>query len=293
MPSDIIRTIPAIRLTWRRLWPGAVPCVLTMPALLVCTGILIPFITAVRLSVQRGLDDYADLLTNAGFWNAVRAGLGDAAGPGLLELLLGFGLAALLCRPTVLNDFLARALLLPLLMAPAMPALMWKLLTGPGVAGLAGHLPVLRAGWPPGPTLAAAATLVVDVWVNTPWMMFLLLLGLRRLPRRRIEAARLDGVPGAFVLARVIVPALAPYVVATAALRLLESLRQIDLRYAMGGAGAANGPLVLRLPAYLAQAGAADAARLAVVLIVVALATSAIGTILVMQWRTLRGRADA
>ena len=48
-----------------------------------------------------------------------------------VELLLGLGIALLLRRSTWLNNALSIALLLPLMVAPAIAALMWKLMTHP------------------------------------------------------------------------------------------------------------------------------------------------------------------
>jgi multiple sugar transport system permease protein len=49
-----------------------------------------------------------------------------------LELLLGLGIALLLQRRSMVNNFISIMLLLPLMIAPALAALMWKLMTNPG-----------------------------------------------------------------------------------------------------------------------------------------------------------------
>ena len=52
---------------------------------------------------------------------------------------------------------------------------------------------------------------LVDIWVYTPFMMILLLAGLRALPRQPFEAAELDGVPATFVFFRITLPMLAEF----------------------------------------------------------------------------------
>ena len=63
------------------------PYVLTLPALLVCVGILIPFFTAVYYSLQRynlkmphmkgfiWFDNYVNIFTDPSFWNTIRVSL--------------------------------------------------------------------------------------------------------------------------------------------------------------------------------------------------------------------------
>ena len=58
--------------------------------------------------------------------------------------------------------------------------------------------------------------MLVDVWVYTPFIMILLLAGLRSLPPQPFEAAALDGVPRRFVFFRITLPMLTPYIITAA-----------------------------------------------------------------------------
>ena len=112
-------------------------------ALLVCIGILVPFGTAVWYSLQRynlnlpmmrgfiWFEQYFQLFQSGAFWNTVRVSLLYAVWTVGVELLLGLGIALLLRRSTWLNNTLSIALLLPLMVAPAIASLMWKLMTHP------------------------------------------------------------------------------------------------------------------------------------------------------------------
>ena len=116
---------------------------LSLPALLVCIGILIPFITAVIYSFQRYRlsqpwarqfnwgDNYLNFFTDPAFWNTLKVSLLYAGITVALELLLGLGIALLLQKPLAVNNFISIMLLLPLMTAPALAALMWKLMTNP------------------------------------------------------------------------------------------------------------------------------------------------------------------
>src|SRR3954451_21518055 len=95
----------------------ALPYLLSLPALLVCIGILIPFFTAVYYSMLRfrlnlpalkgfiWFDNYLNFLTDAAFWNTVRISLLYAVLTVGLELVLGLAIALLLQRPTRFNNF--------------------------------------------------------------------------------------------------------------------------------------------------------------------------------------------
>ena len=76
-------------------------------------------------------EQYVQLFQSGAFWNTVRVSLLYAVFTVGVELLLGLGIALLLRRSTWLNNTLSIALLLPLMVAPAIASLMWKLMTHP------------------------------------------------------------------------------------------------------------------------------------------------------------------
>ncbi len=184
---------------WRRsLGSKALPYLLSLPALLVCIGILVPFGTAVWYSLQRynlafpmtrGMiwhGNYLDFLSDPSFWNTIRVSLSYTALTVGVELLLGLAVALLLRRSTRLNNALSIALMLPLMIAPAITALMWKLMTNPDfgiLSYLVGLVGLTDFRWASAPSTALLTVVLVDVWVYTPFMTILLLAGLRALPK--------------------------------------------------------------------------------------------------------------
>ena len=194
------------------------PYILSLPALLVCIGILIPFFTAVIYSLQRYRlsqpwarefnwgANYLNFLSDASFWNTLKVSLTYTGLTVGLELLLGLGIALLLQRRTRFNNFVSIMLLMPLMTAPALAALMWKLMTNPGF-GMLSYLASLVGledfNWASDPDTAMLTVVLVDIWVYTPFIMILLLSGLRSLPPQPFEAAALDGVPRLFVFWRI------------------------------------------------------------------------------------------
>src|SRR5215467_11933588 len=126
-----------------RIMRRARPYLLSLPALLVCIGILIPFGTAAYYSMMRfrlnlpmlkgfiWFDNYIAFLSDATFWHTVAISLIYAGLTVGLELVLGLGIALLLQKPTRFHNTASILLLLPLMTAPALAALMWKLMTNP------------------------------------------------------------------------------------------------------------------------------------------------------------------
>ena len=239
------------------------PYLLTLPALLVCIGILVPFFAAVSYSLQRynlafpmgrsfiWFGNYIDLLTDPEFWHTVEVSLIYTAATVGIELLLGLGIALLLRERNRLNNIISVALLLPLMTAPAIASLMWKLMTDPNFGVFSWALAQL--GWPgfrwaSDPHTAMLTVVLVDIWVYTPFIMILLLAGLRSLPQAPFEVARLDGVPAHFVFFRITLPMLFPYIITAALFRLLDSDSAIR-HYLRHDAGRARG-FPARLPGW-------------------------------------------
>ncbi len=279
------------------------PYLLTLPALLVCIGILVPFFAAVSYSLQRynlafpmgrsfiWFGNYIDLLTDPEFWHTVEVSLIYTAATVGIELLLGLGIALLLRERNRLNNIISVALLLPLMTAPAIASLMWKLMTDPNFGVFSWALAQL--GWPgfrwaSDPHTAMLTVVLVDIWVYTPFIMILLLAGLRSLPQAPFEVARLDGVPAHFVFFRITLPMLFPYIITAALFRLLDSIQQFDIIYAMTQGGPGDSLLVFQVGAYLDFFQNTNVGRSAAELMILWAITYALSNLFVKQWHKLR-----
>jgi multiple sugar transport system permease protein len=90
-----------------------------------------------------------------------------------------------------------------------------------------------------GPGRALFTLALIDVWQWTPFMVLLLLAGLQSIPREPLEAARVDGASGLYVLRRVTLPLLAPVLVVAILLRCLDAMKVFEYVFATtrGGPG--------------------------------------------------------
>ncbi len=284
----------------------ALPYVLSLPALLVCIGILIPFVTAILYSLQRYRlsqpfarrynwgQNYIDFLSDPGFWNTLKVSLTYAGLTVGLELLLGLGIALLLQRRSRLNNFISVMLLMPLMTAPALAALMWKLMTNPGFGILSYFVSMLGFEdfrWASSPSSALFTVVLVDIWVYTPFIMILLLAGLRSLPTQPFEAAALDGVPRVQQFFRITLPMLMPYILTATLFRLLDSIQQFDIIYAMTQGGPGDTLTVFQVEAYLNFFQSTNVGRSAALMIILWAITYFLSNLFIKNWLRLRERA--
>ena len=289
-----------------RIGARALPYLLSLPALLVCIAILIPFGTAIYYSLQRFRlsqpwarqmnwgENYLNLFTDPAFWNTVQVSLTYAALTVGLELCLGLGIALLLQKRTRLNNFVSIMLLLPLMTAPALAALMWKLMTNPNfgvLSWLASLMGFPDFRWASSPDTALLTVVLVAIWVYTPFIMILLLAGLRSLPTQPFEAAALDGVPRSFVFWRITLPMLTPYILTASLFRLLDSIQQFDIIYAMTQGGPGDTLLVFQVEAYLNFFQSTNVGRSAALMIILWAITYVLSSIFIKNWLRLRERA--
>lgn len=293
---------PVRKLRMQRL----LPYLLSLPALLVCIGILVPFFTAVGYSFQRynlsfpdargyvWFDNYIALFTDEAFWNTVRVSLTYTVATVGVQLLLGLGIALLLQKRSAVNNAMSVLLILPLMVAPAIASLMWKLMTNPGFGvlnWLLRQVGIDDFGWSSRPESAMFTVVLVDTWVYTPFITVLLLAGLRALPRQPFEAAELDGVPGSFVFFRITLPMLLPYILTAGMFRMLDSIQQFDIIYSMTQGGPGDSLTVFQVQAYLEAFSFSNIGKSAALVLVLWAITYALSTLFIKHWLKLRQRA--
>lgn len=282
------------------------PYLLSLPALLTCIGILIPFFTAVIYSLQRYRlsqpwarkfnwgENYLNFLTDSSFWNTLKVSMTYATLTVGIELLLGLGIALLLQKRNRFNNFVSIMLLMPLMTAPALAALMWKLMTNPGFGILsyfATLLGIQDLNWASDPSTAMFTVVLVDVWVYTPFIMILLLAGLRSLPRQPFEAAELDGVPRLFVFWKITLPMLTPFLLTATLFRVIESIQQFDIIYAMTQGGPGDTLTVFQVEAYLNFFQSTNVGRSAALMMILWAITYFLSNMFIKNWLRLREKA--
>ena len=239
-------------------------------------------------------DNYVAFLSDSTFWNTLSVSLTYTVLTVVIELGLGLGIALLLQRRTTVNNFISIMLLMPLMTAPALAALMFKLMTNPNfgvlsyIASIVGFPGMV---WGSDPDTALLTVVLVDVWVYTPFIMILLLAGLRSLPTQPFEAAALDGVPQVQQFLRITLPMLTPHILTATLFRTLESIQQFDIIYAMTQGGPGDTLMVFQVEAYLEFFQSTNVGRSAALMMILWAITYVLSTVFIKNWLRLRARA--
>ncbi len=202
-----------------------------------------------KLSQSRfvGLDNYAFVLTDPVFWQAMgrTATLFAVAIP--VQLFLGLTIALVLHRPGLgLFKVLTRlSLVLPMATTYAVVGLLAQVMLNQkyGVINqMLGWVGVDAINFIGDPTNAFIGVIIWDIWQWTPFVALILLAGLSTVPPEIEEAAQLETKSNWVVLRHVQLPYLIPSLVAVLILRTADTLKLFDMPFTMtrGGPGSAT-----------------------------------------------------
>jgi multiple sugar transport system permease protein len=249
-----VHRIPA----WRR---GLRPYLLSVPAVLLIIGILYAFFYGVYYTVLDyaatnpsptfvGFDNYASVLGDRLFWRSAGTTLLYAVVATGLETVLGVAIALLLNRSTLIGKTFERLLILPLMIAPVIAGVIWKLMFNPQF-GVLNH--VLGLGstfdWL-SRDRALASTILVDVWIYTPFVAILVLAGIRSLPKEPFEASDVDGASWFYMFRRLLLPMMWPYILVAVIFRFMDCLKVFDAVYVLTAGGPGVTTTTLQIGAF-------------------------------------------
>ncbi len=242
------------------------PYLIALPALLVLIGILYPFILGVYYSMTAytlnrpgsqnvfvGLRNYWRMISDPDFLYTTYITLAYALLSTGVELGLGLLVAMLLNRESRLARILTPLLIFPMVIAPVIGTLIWKMMMQPSVGILnpmlnAVGLPSLQ--WAAVPETALMSVALVDIWMFTPFAALILTAGLRSFPNAPFEAARVDGASFWFTFRNLTLPMLTPFIIIVVVFRLMDSLKMFDIIFAMTEGGPGNTLMTYQLTAY-------------------------------------------
>jgi multiple sugar transport system permease protein len=198
-----------------------------------------------------GLANYARLLADASFWNALANTLTFAAIGGTLSVLVSLGGALLLEAPLArARGFFRTVYFLPVVTTLVAVAIVWRFLYHPRIGLLNRALEAVglpAVDWLGDPSFAMPAIIALAVWKNFGWNLVIFAAGLQAIPARLYEAARLDGASGWQQLRHVTLPLLLPTTTFVVLMTAIGSLQLFAEPYVMtqGGPGDATRSLVL------------------------------------------------
>lgn len=189
-----------------------------------------------------GVDNFTKLLGAERFWSSLTITMVFALVAVPVQIAIGLGLAVLINSVSRGRELYASVFLIPMMLAPIIVGFSWNLflnpIYGPLNAALRG-LGFSPPAWAQSPDWALPTLVLVDVWQWTPLVMVILLAGLRSIPARIFEAARVDGSSRWQTFVNIVLPMLAPYMVVAFVLRFIDSFKVFDIIYILtrGGPG--------------------------------------------------------
>ena len=194
----------------------------------------------VKAATFLGLENYRDVLRDEEFWLALgRTGIVLVISVGA-ELIIGMGIAVLFNREFKGQNPIRGLILLPLLIAPLAVSMMWNffLQYDFGIVNLfLNSIGIPKVSWfAPGVGLYTIAA--ISIWQWIPFSIFVLLAGLKSLPRDSFEAAKVDGASAWYTFRRLTLPNLAPLIMIIVLLRTMWLIRLFDPLYGTTRGGA-------------------------------------------------------
>lgn len=181
-------------------------------------------------NVYVGLKNYekvfADKEVWQALWNTVRYTLIEVP----FSLVIALLLAVLLNKKLKGRTVFRTIFFLPMVVAPAAIAMVWKWLYN-STFGLLNNVLPIKVNWLTDPNIAIYSIAVIGIWSVIGYNMVLFLAGLQEVPRDFYEAASIDGASGFKQLIHITVPMISPTIFFVLVTRMIGAMQVFDLIY--------------------------------------------------------------
>lgn len=185
-----------------------------------------------------GLHNFARVLTDPGFGRAALFTVLFALVVTVLETVLGFGLALLVNRAFPGKKVLFTLLLVPIMIAPALLGIMFRLLLNGDIGAVPAVLRTVGIEVSLfDPSAVVPLLVVLDVLQWTPFTFLIIYAGLQSFPTEVLEAAQVDGADRVRTLVSIVLPIMQPIIFAAVFLRLIDAIRTFDVIYVLTAGG--------------------------------------------------------
>ena len=241
------------------------PYLIVAPSLIITIGIMVPFVMAIWYSLTNfslhlpthkfiGRTNWVNVLSSGSTWKAIWVTLLYGVASTVVEMALGMGVAMLL---NSLNNRFSKimrvVLIFPLMVAPVTATIVWQLMLNSSagiVEKLLNVFNVYNFPWASSPKTAMMTVVLIDVWVNTAFVILLVLAGLQSLPKSPFESAKIDGGSNWFNFRNLTLPMLRPSLYIALLFRLMAALQEYAVIYALTKGGPGDALMSLSLTAY-------------------------------------------
>jgi len=202
-----------------------------------------------------GVDNYIDILTDAGFWATFGRTLLWTGLSVSLQIVIGLAFALLLNQRFRGRGFLRGLFLLPWVTPVVVVALIWKWMLNDLYGVINNLLAQVNPAWGDlawfsDQSLALWTVIGVNVWRGVPFTMIIFLAGLQSVPQELKEAAAVDGAGRARTFAAVTLPHLRGILLTVALIFTMFNFNNFDLVYLSTRGGPAERTMILPVKTY-------------------------------------------
>jgi multiple sugar transport system permease protein len=186
--------------------------------------------------------NWTKLFNDERVWDALYNTLFYAGIALFFQLVLGMLIALLLDSDRKGYALMRAMMTLPLVIPPAVTAMMFLLMLN-GSFGVIARGIVGLGLMPPGFSLlgnsstAMASVLLAEIWQWTPFMVLIMLAGLRSLPKEPFEAAAIDGATPVQAFFKLTLPMMSKIIAIAVLIRGIDLLRAFDYVKVMTDSG--------------------------------------------------------
>jgi multiple sugar transport system permease protein len=232
----------------RRLFPW----VMTSPTMIALVIFLAyPLISLVLMSLRDygtstinytyvGLRWYEMLTRDQRFLNGLVRTLVYSGGSVAASMVLGTIMAFVLNRNFPGVAAVRTMFILPMVAMPVASALVWGTMFNPTQGILNYFLELLglpKSLWLASPDTALFSIMIVETWMSAPFVMLIVLAGLRSMPVEPIESAQIDGTNRFQLFLYIILPMLRAAMATAALFKIIDTLKQFPIIWVLTKGG--------------------------------------------------------
>ena len=178
----------------------------------------------------QGIENYVEMFTSAEFWRANLNTLYFCILTVPLGLFLSLVVAVMLNAKIKGRTFFRAVFFLPMVVAPAAVAMVWKWMFNTEY-GIINSLLHARISWITDPNVVMVTCAIVAIWSAIGYDAVLLLSGLQNISKSYYEAASLDGATKLQQFFHITLPMVSPTLFVVMIMRLMSSIKVYDLIY--------------------------------------------------------------
>jgi multiple sugar transport system permease protein len=201
-----------------------------------------------------GIDNYRKAIGDPEFWAAAWFSFRFAIVVATIQVLLGLFLAIFLAPLLERRPWLMAILMLPMMVAPALVGLMYRLILHEFVGVIPYYLYLWTGDSPSflGARSAFNTLVTIEILQWTPFALLILYTAHAAIPGSIREAAAIDGVTGLRSVRYIDLPLLMPAIGVTYFIRFIDSFRVFDNIYTLVGPGAGGSTTTMSIYIYRA-----------------------------------------